>query len=171
MLEKDLDDNDTIDVYYVEGQKDLSIMLDVDKAKKIMAAIDAIPDVLAFTEKDGVLVCEEVENAVELYENNESLKEYVSSENISKLDNAKRALKLANYYYELEENYSKLNDDETKKAEFKTNEDVKQSFANAVNFRNELASLDENGEIYTKVRDMIPDEYKFYFQEAEKLLG
>lgn len=163
--EEDTDDDDEADLFYLDGVAFMGQMTDADKANEAVAAINDIESELEFEDKDGVLYCEKYEEAKKVYDGlSEAVKKHVGESYVTKLENCKKAIDLANKYYALKNvtKYDKLSDTERVNltAAYKTAKDVRQNL------------IDKEGkEVYETVRDMIPQEYKYYFQQAEKKLA
>lgn len=159
VIAEDTDDDDKDDLFYLDGVKFMGVMTDEDSANVVADAVNDIDSTLEIEEKDGKLVCEKYEKAQKVYDElSESVKKYVGESYVTKLENCKKAMELANKYNALNDykNYDKMTDAE--KAELKT------AYEAAKSAQEELK---EEG-VYETVRDMIPTKYKYPFQEAKK---
>lgn len=109
VLEKDTDDDDKIDTYYIEGQKFLGIMTMADKVKIATNKVNAIPEVIEWEVEDGQLVAgKEVVDARSAYNalSAQGKKDFGDA-NLTKLRNAEKALEATKVLYKLDgvENY------------------------------------------------------------------
>ncbi len=160
--EEDTDDDDEADLFYLDGVVFMGQMIDADKANEAVAAINDIDSELELEDKDGVLCCEKYEEAKKVYDGlSDAVKKHVGESYVTKLENCKKAIELANKYYALKNvtKYDNLSDTERVNltAAYKTAKDARQDL------------IDKEGKAgYETVRDMIPQEYKYYFQQAEK---
>ncbi len=171
VVEEDADEDGEIDTYYLDGAKVLGTMLNVDIANEIKYAISQIGATLTL-EGEGELVDENVVNARKVYDEmiaeNPALKEYITDEEIAKLENAETAVELANAYNKLKANFANLNSNQ--KEEYKLNTTNIENLKKANELRQKLFDLGDNGATYIAVRTFIPDQYNYYYQEASKLI-
>ncbi len=157
-------EDETDDFYTLQGQKDLGIMLAKDSCNKAINAIKTIPTTaIDYEIVDNKVVFTAVAKARAEYDAlSEESKEFVPEENLETLLRAERAQLLANYYYNLREyiNFAKMS--EAEKNAFKT------AFEEAKAHRQGL--IDEKDSEYTTIRDLLTDDIKMMYQEANKLL-
>lgn len=159
ITEEDTDDDDEIDLYYLSSVKFMGQMTDVDSANVVADACGKIDSTLELVEKDGVLVCEEYDNAQKIYDDlSDSVKECVAEDYTTKLANCKKAVELANKYNKLAKvrEYDSLTDDE--KATLKT------AYEEAKSARDAL--IKEDSTTYETIRDMIPENIKYFYQQC-----
>lgn len=158
-IPEDAEDEDN-DVYYIDGVTLLGEMTAEDTANAVAAAVGEIGSTLELTEdENGTLICDAYKEAKEVYDKlSDEAKAYVSDSNLETLENCEKAISLANKYNALSKvgKYDKMSEDE--KTAFKT------AFEAA---KAERAALIDEG-VYETVRDMLSDQYKYYYQEAAK---
>lgn len=158
-IPEDAEDEDN-DVYYIDGVTLLGEMTAEDTANAVAAAVGEIGSTLELTEdENGTLICDAYKEAKEVYDKlSDEAKAYVSDSNLETLENCEKAISLANKYNALSKvgKYDKMTEDE--KTAFKT------AFEAA---KAERAALIDEG-VYETVRDMLSDQYKYYYQEAAK---
>lgn len=158
-IPEDAEDEDN-DVYYIDGVTLLGEMTAEDTANAVAAAVGEIGSILELTEdENGTLICDAYKEAKEVYDKlSDEAKAYVSDSNLETLENCEKAISLANKYNALSKvgKYDKMSEDE--KTAFKT------AFEAA---KAERAALIDEG-VYETVRDMLSDQYKYYYQEAAK---
>lgn len=158
-IPEDAEDEDN-DVYYIDGVTLLGEMTAEDTANAVAAAVGEIGSTLELTEdENGTLICDAYKGAKEVYDKlSDEAKAYVSDSNLETLENCEKAISLANKYNALSKvgKYDKMSEDE--KTAFKT------AFEAA---KAERAALIDEG-VYETVRDMLSDQYKYYYQEAAK---
>ena len=162
VIAEDTDEDEKDDLFYLDNVKFMGQMTEEDSANVVADAVNAIDSTLDIEEKDGKLVCEKYEKARKIYDElDESVKKFVGESYVTKLENCKKALELAEKYNSLSDHakYDKMTDSE--KANFKT------AYETAKTARQTL--IDKEGEETFKViRDMIPSKYKYFFQQAKK---
>lgn len=144
-----------VTTYYLDGAKLLGQMLDKDKVNAVTEAIDGIGTTLEFTEGDTI-VCEKYEEALAKYnaiKDDKAVMEYLADEYVTKLQDAEKAIKLAKLYYALK--------DFTKE----TRDNFRDAYNEAKAYRAELLEAGK----YHQSRDMLEEEYKYYYQQAEKV--
>lgn len=109
VLEKDTDDDDVIDTYYIEGQLFLGKMNEADKVSLAVAKLKAIPEVLEWeVDGDDIVVSKEVEAARKAYNAlSPDGKEQYGEDNLTKLQNAEKAVAIVKVLSKLDgiENY------------------------------------------------------------------
>lgn len=158
------EEDDADDFYTLQGQKVLGIMIAKDSCNKAVNAIKAIPTTaIDYEIVDNKVVFTSVAKARAEYDAlSEESKKYVPEENLETLLRAERAQLLANYYYDLREykNYAKMS--EAEKNVFKS------AYEEAKAHRQSL--IDEKDSEYTVIRDLLTDDIKMMYQEANKLL-
>ncbi len=163
----DDDDDGEIEAYAFENHVIMGIRLDKDIANDATLAINQIESsVIVLTEENGVLVSEKLNDAIKAYDKlTPSQKEYVEESALTKIDEAKQVVKLANLYYKLKDvkGYSELNAEG--KAQLKAK--IEKDYNNAKAFRQELLNSDTYD--YITIRDRIETNLKFYYQEADKI--
>lgn len=148
--------DEEVTTYYLDGAKLLGQMLPKDKVNAVTEAIDGISTTLEFTEEDGTIVCEKYEKALAEYnaiKDDKAVMEYLDEEYVTKLEDTAKAIKLAKLYYALK--------DFTKE----TRDDFRDAYNLAKAYRAELLEADK----YHQSRDMLTEEYKYYYQQAEKV--
>lgn len=158
--EEDTDDDGEKDLFYIDGVTLLGVMTAEDTANAVADAVGKIGSTLELTENDnGDLICEAYDDAKKVYDGlSEEAKKYVSDANVTTLNNCEKAISIANKYNKLSSvsKYDKMTDEE--KTAFKT------AFDAAKAERDLLIK----SEVYETVRDMLPEAYKYYYQEAAK---
>lgn len=162
VIAEDTDEDEKDDLFYLDNVKFMGQMTEEDSANVVADAVNAIDSTLDIEEKDGKLVCEKYEKARKIYDElDESVKKFVGESYVTKLENCKKALELAEKYNALADHakYDKMTDSE--KASFKT------AYETAKSARQSL--IDKEGkETFETIRDMIPTKYKYFFQQAKK---
>lgn len=157
-IPEDAEDEDN-DVYYIDGVTLLGTMTAEDTANAVAAAVSEIGSTLELTEENGELTCEAYKKAKDVYEKlSAEAKAYVSDSNLETLENCEKAISLANKYNALSKvgKYDKMTDEE--KAAFKTAYEAAKAERDAL----------IKSEVYETVRDMLSDQYNYYYQEAAK---
>lgn len=164
---EDTDDDGENDLFYIDGVTLLGKMTAEDTANKVAAAVSEIGETLELSKKDdGTLYCEAYDAAQKVYDElDEESKTYVSDENLTTLENCKKAVELANKYNKLSSvaDYDDMSDNE--KTEFKS------SFEQAQSARKALIAEAKDGSVFETVCGLIEEEYKYYYQEAAKKLS
>ena len=148
--------DEEVTTYYLDGAKLLGQMLPSDKVNAVIEAIDGIGTTLEFTEEDNTIVCEKYEDAIAEYnavKDDKAVMEYLDDEYVTKLQDVEKAIKLAKLYYALK--------DFTKE----TRDNFRDAYNEAKAYRAELLEAGE----YHQSRDMLEEEYKYYYQQAEKV--
>ena len=162
--EGESEEDETDDFYTLQGQKLLGIMIAKDSCNKAINAIKAIPTTgIEYEIEDNMVVFTAVAKARAEYDAlSKESKEYVPEENLETLLRAEKAQVLANYYYKLNnyKNFAKMT--EAEKNEFKT------AFEEAKAYRQSL--INEKNSEYTTLRDLLKDDIKMMYQEANKLI-
>ena len=104
VLEKDTDDDDVVDTYYIEGQLFLGKMNQADTVALAVNKLNAIPEVLEWeVEDDDVIVGKEVVEARKAYNalSSDAKKQYGES-NLAKLQSAEKAVSAIKVLYKLD---------------------------------------------------------------------
>lgn len=171
VVAEDTDDDGENDNFYLEGAKVLGTMLNADIANEIKFAISQIGATLTLEGEDE-LVDENVVNARKVYDEmttaNPDLKEFITADELKKLENAEKAVELANAYNKLKANFANMNSNQ--KEEYKLNVNNIANLKKANELRQQLFDLGDDGATYVAVRTMIPDQYNYYYQKASTLI-
>lgn len=160
VIEEDTDDDDEADLYYLESVNALAQKTDSDLANVVIDAVDNIPSTLDLdTDDNGLLYSEEYNKAQKAYDES-TVKDSIGSDYVTKLDNCKKAIELVNAYAKLSKivEYNNMTDEE--KAAIKSDYEKAKSIRQAL--------IDESESTYTTVRDLLPEQYKYYYQQAVK---
>ena len=162
-VEKETDDE--ITYMALEGQKLLGKMTDKDVANPAIVKINSIPtSEIEYTVKDdGTIEFKAYEEAKALYDAlSDASKAEIKDSVLQRLNNAKEAQILANYYYKLNE-WEDYNDKgETEQQAFK------KTYEEAVDYRQSL--INRVGKTtYESIRSMIDKDILYIYQETGKL--
>ncbi len=162
-VEIDTDDNNEVDTWALEGNLQLAKVTVKDSAKYVEGLLDNATKSTELTYKttaDGIKF-EKVEKAISAYNAlSEEAKELISESNVIKIDNLSQATKLAKLYNAL----AGVKDYDGSDAQKTT---LTTAYQTAKQARQEIIN-DGN---YTEVRQMIPTELKWYYQQANKLFA
>ena len=157
---EDTDDDGETDVYYLES-KFIGFMPAADRAAVVSAKINAIEKPLDLKEgDDGKYVAESVKSARTAYDNlDKDAKNNIASEDLKKLDNAEKAVALADAYSALE---AVLNYDNLSQAE-------KDVLKTAYDTAKQL--VESYGDDLSAIADYLTDNLNYFYQEAGSKLG
>ena len=158
------EENEGETYFTLKGQKFLAVMTAKDKASLTVQEINALPvaDLEYVINDNGEVEFTEVISARASYDAlPKESKQTVSEEALTKLENAEKAQALANYYYKLRECDSYADMSDAEKSAFRS------AFDGAKAYRQELI---DSG-VYEKVREMLKEEFKYYYQVASQIFA
>lgn len=159
-VEIDTDDNGSEDKWVLEGNTQLAKITVEDSAKYVeglLAKATETTELAYKTTEDGI-VFEKAEKAITAYNNlTEEAKEFVSETNRVKIENVIEAVKLAKLYNAL----AGIKDYDGSDAQRAILEPAYQTAKQA---RQQLI----DNETYTVVRQMVPTQLKWFYQQANK---
>ena len=151
-----VDESGENDVNYLEGNAYIGVRTNEDEASLITSYItEATKDgELEYEIKaDGTLEFKKADFAISAYEAlDESVKKLITEENVNKISNMKKAKELASKYYKL------------KAITYNSGSVVKADYDVAKAYRTTLI----NEKVYEAVRLLVPEDFKYYYQETVK---
>jgi len=159
-------DDDDVTTYFLKDSTFIGERKVEDDINVFTDALSKIGSTIEFATKDGTLYSEEIENARKIYDDlSKDLKKKVSDTDLDKLQEAEKAVKLANAYYLLKDvvNYDDL--DDNKKAELKNNYNSAKTIRSGLEKSKNIAKEKD----FTTIRDMLEENLKYYYQECVEL--
>ena len=159
-LEKDTDDDDENDVYYIESSF-IGVMPAADRAAVVATKINAIESTLDLDkDDDGKYFAESVNTARAAYDKlDEDAQANISSDDLAKLVNAEKAIKLADAYDKLDKVIDYVNLSQAEKDALKV----------AYDAATELKT--SYGDDYTTIAAYLNNNLKYYYQEMYKVVN
>ena len=159
--EKDTDEDDEIDLYYLEGAETVGVRPAQDRALIAESKINAIESTLEFTEEDGELTVKSVAEARKAYDKlDEDAKAEVSESAYKKLIKAEYAVRLGKAFKKLDKVIGYSAASEEVKAQLKTDYETAKALAK------EIAKVEDG--YYDGVAAYLETNLKYYYQEAAK---
>ncbi|MBR1983442.1 MAG: hypothetical protein IKA12_02015 [Clostridia bacterium] len=159
----DTDDNAEADTWILDTNVQLAKVTIEDSAKHVEALLDkaTTSTELKYVTTDNGIEFTKAEKALNAYDAlSEEAKEFVSEANVTKFENVRDAIRLAKLYNELAGIKDYDGSDAQKQA-------LTPLYQTAKTARQEII---DNGN-YTTVRQMVPTQLKWFYQQANKLLA
>ncbi|MBO5714384.1 MAG: hypothetical protein J6R83_03055 [Clostridia bacterium] len=162
-VEIDTDDNDDVDTWALEGNTQIAKITVEDSAKYVEGLLAKATETseLAYKTTSNGIEFTKAEKAINAYNAlSEEAKEYISETNVAKMENVIEAVKLAKLYNDLA-GIKDYDGSEAQKTALST------AYQTAKQARQ---SLIDNG-TYTTVRQMVPTQLKWFYQQANKVFA
>ncbi len=157
---EDTDDDGENDFFYLEGNEFLAIKTNAHKAVEFTATLNTVTDengLIKLEEVNGELVCKEFEEAEDIFATlTDEIKEEIADEDETKYKNIAKAYALAKAYNKLSD-IKLVEDTATLEADYNSAKTLKNEIINSEDYSLET------------ILGYIPENLKYFFQEAEKI--